>query len=137
MTSILAFSLSLPLGAGISHLLEERQCFRSADAESIGVYILKRLHGYAVLTWAGFAVFIYILWTRSDGMAMVDPNAASTRHNLVEGIMLGILSGSLLGCGIYGSVLHYQQIRAGDYTEIRNEDLTMQLMNEDPDLVGA
>lgn len=127
MASILTLSLSLPLGAGLSHLLEERHCFHRRDETSIGVFLWRRIHGYALITWLGFGVFLYVLWSRSDGMAVLDPNADATTHSAWTGAMLGALSGLLLGCGLYGSVLNYQEIRAGD-NELNNSGMAVQLL---------
>ena len=148
MTSILSLAVGFPIGAGISYLLEEHQqylpCFLNNhhfcfglpqrllrhDDISISSFLRQRIHAYTFLTWSGFAVFIYLLWTRSDGMAFVDPHAAGATHSLLEGLLMGGVSGILLGCGLMGSILNYQQIRVGD-TEIRNSDLTIQLITND------
>jgi hypothetical protein len=134
MASILTLALGLPVGAGIGHLLEHRQCCRSSQDDSIGSFLWRRIHGYAIMTWSGFFVFLYLLWTGSDGMAFVDPHAAAPVHSMIEGLLLGCLSGILLGCGLMGSVLNYQQIRAGD-TQIQNSDLAVQLITDDEELV--
>ena len=166
MASILTLAVGLPIGAGISYLLEERrQCLpclgnsfycccccygdsggggggdvqrqqqqlQQHDVVSISTFLQRRIHAYTILTWSGFAVFIYLLWTRSDGMAFVDPHAAATTHSLVGGLVLGGVSGMLLGCGLAGSILNYQQIRAGD-REIQNSDLAIQLITNDEEM---
>jgi hypothetical protein len=133
MASILTLALSLPLGAGLSYLLEERQCFHQRDETSIGVFLWRRIHGYALITWLGFGIFLYVLWSRSDGMAMVDPNADPTTHSAWTGAFLGSLSGLCLGCGLYGSVLNYQEIRAGD-NELDTSGMTVQLLPDDEEL---
>ena len=148
MTSILTLAVGFPIGAGISYLLEEHQqclsCFHNNphfglnlpqrllrnDVVSISTLLQQRIHAYTFLTWSGFAVFVYLLWTRSDGMAFVDPHAAATTHGLVGGLAMGGVSGILLGCGLMGSILNYQQIRAGD-TVIQNSDLAIQLITND------
>ena len=166
MASILTLAVGLPIGAGISYLLEEphpcwpcgrdnlnlnwccsrfcccelqhllhplQQLLRHENGGSISSFLQRRIHAYTILTWSGFAVFIYLLWTRSDGMAFVDPHAAETAHGLAEGLAMGFISGMLLGCGLMGSILNYQQMRAGDrqHGEIQNSDLAIQLITND------
>lgn len=232
MSSILALSLGLPVGAGLGYLVEQRRCPRvcyllgrgvqgslgrcysrarncsrlafassndnnnnhddntpvyedleeedglvlfvrsslSSSSNSVGEFLWKRIRGYAIVTWCGFAVFIYILWTHQlDGMTHhhhhhgnsngtsssyafdddsfddnyeipTDPSQTTNHHNnnnhngdnmssiiLLKGLVLGCLSGILLGCGLMGSILNYQQIRVGD-THFPNSDLTVQLL---------
>ena len=237
MSSILALSLGLPVGAGLSYLVEQRRCpwvcysagsmvqrslgrctrardcsslvsccnddndddnnsnnngnntdgyedqeedgvvllvrrslSWSSSSHSVGEFLWKRIRGYAIVTWCGFAVFIYILWTHQlDGMTHhhhhhnhgnngssssyafdddslddnydipTDPSETTNHHSnhnsgdtmsliiLLRGLALGGLSGILLGCGLMGSMLNYQQIRVGD-THFPNSDLTVQLL---------
>lgn len=126
MASILAFSLCLPVGAGICHLIEERQCFRTFSDDSIAQFLWRRIHGYTLLTWLGFGFFLYVIYTGSAGMAMVDPTKTAG-HSAGVGAVLGGLAGIMLGCGLYGLVVNHNQIRAGDF-ENTNESLAVQLM---------
>mmetsp|Transcript_36760 Transcript_36760/g.41908 ORF Transcript_36760/g.41908 Transcript_36760/m.41908 type:complete len:137 (-) Transcript_36760:164-574(-) len=128
MSSILALALCLPLGAGVSKISEEQNWFRTIDSDSIGAYLMKRIHGYAVITWIGFGAFLYTLYKTGAGIAAVDPLADDSNSHR-ESILLGGLSGFLLGFGLYGSALNYQEIRGGDIT-IQNRNMTLQLINE-------
>lgn len=123
-------ALCLPLGAGLSRLSEERNWFRSVDSDSIGAYLKSRINGYALVTWIGFGVFLYVLWTASDGMAAIDPRNTASGHSPIIGVALGGLSGLLLGCGLYGSVLNYQEIRGGDIS-IQEPGMSVQLIHEE------
>merc|ERR1712232_1016326 len=125
-----ALALCLPLGAGLSRLSEERNWFRSVDSDSIGSYLRSRINGYAVVTWIGFGVFLYVLWSASDGMAALDPRASYSIHSTLVGVALGGLAGLLLGCGLYGSVLNYQEIRGGDIS-IQDPGMSVQLVHEE------
>lgn len=163
MASFFCFSLSLPVGVWVGHEMEKRQCFRTSieGATSAGQYLRYRVHGYAVLSWVGFACFLTLLWnTGSHGLSIIDArtrqstddvysdgyshddddeyddgnadgNGGGSTAQLAMGILLGMTAGLSLGCGLAGSMLNYGQLRTSDSRVIDNNELSMELIGAD------
>uniref|UniRef100_A0A7S1YHG7 Uncharacterized protein n=1 Tax=Grammatophora oceanica TaxID=210454 RepID=A0A7S1YHG7_9STRA len=146
MASTLSFSLTLPLGALVGQTIEKQRWFRSTEDSSIGEYIWRRIHYYTALTWVGFVMYVIFLMTHSDPMLMAYQHHHQTQttstgtgddigdvggNGIWNSVLMGGLSGTLIGCGLFGALLNYWQIRSGDTTMVRNPELAVQLIRDD------